>query len=117
MAAGFLDHSDHKIVDFKIFGVMRKKFGTVATLDFKRVNVKLLSKLISNVPWEFSLEGLGVHESWSLFKNCILKVLTSRRMELKLSEYTAYMPFIASLCIYSQHICYSLQIGLNLHKL
>lgn len=38
-------------------------------------------------------------------------------MELKLSEYSADVPLIASLCIYSQHTCYSLQIGLNLHKL
>lgn len=76
MVGGFLDHSDHEIVDFKIFGVMRKKFGTVATLDFKRVNFKLLRELIDNVPWEFSLEGLGVHRSWSLFRNHILKGLT-----------------------------------------
>lgn len=62
MVGGCCGHSDHKMVEFKIFDVMRKMISRVATLDFKRANFKLLSELVSSVPWESAFEGLGVLE-------------------------------------------------------
>lgn len=73
MVGGCLGHSDHEMVEFKFFGVMRKKASRVATLDFKRANLKLLSELGSTVPLESDFEGLGIHECWSVFKNHILE--------------------------------------------
>ena len=50
MIGGCLGHSDHEMVEFKIFGVMRKKVSRVATLDLKRANFKLPRELVSSVP-------------------------------------------------------------------
>lgn len=69
MVDGCLGRRDHKIVEFTIFGVMRKMVSRVDTLDFKRANFKLVSKLVSSVPWKSAFEGLGVCECWSVFKN------------------------------------------------
>jgi len=38
MVGGCLGHSDHEMIEFKIFDVMRKMGSRVATLDFKRAN-------------------------------------------------------------------------------
>lgn len=43
-------HSNHEIVEFKIFRVMRKKDSIVATLKFRRANFKLFRELFSRVP-------------------------------------------------------------------
>lgn len=51
MLGDCLDCSDQELVDFRVFGVMRKKFSRVATLNFKRANLKLLKELLSSVPW------------------------------------------------------------------
>ena len=68
MVGSCLSHSDHKMVEFKIFSVMRKKDNEVAALDFRRANVKLFRELFSRVPCESAVEGLGVHKCWSVFK-------------------------------------------------
>ncbi|KAK4811148.1 hypothetical protein QYF61_019779 [Mycteria americana] len=73
MVGGCVGHSDHEMVEFKIFGVMRKKVSRVATLDLRRANFKLFRELVSSVPWESAFEGLGVHECWSVFKSHLLK--------------------------------------------
>ena len=72
MVGGCVGHSDHEMAEFKIFSVMRKKDGRVATLDFRRANLKLLGELLSRVPWESAFEGLGVHK-WSVFENYLLE--------------------------------------------
>lgn len=66
-------HSGHKILEFRIFGVMTKKFSKVASQDFKRANFKLLRGLVRSVPQEPAFEGYGVHEYRSVFKNHHLK--------------------------------------------
>jgi len=38
VVGGCLGHSDHQVVEFKIFRVMRKKDNRVATSEFKRAN-------------------------------------------------------------------------------
>ena len=70
---GCLGHSDHKEVEFKLFGVMRKKVSIIATVDIKRANLKLHRELLRSVPWEATFEDLGLHESWSVLKNHLLK--------------------------------------------
>ena len=49
MVGGCLGHSDCEMVEFKIFSVMRKKDSRVATLDFRRANLRLLRELFSRV--------------------------------------------------------------------
>jgi len=73
MVGGCPGHSDHEMVEFKIFSVMRKKDSRVATLDFRRANLKIFRELFSRVPWEFAFGGLGVHGCWSVFKNHLLE--------------------------------------------
>lgn len=58
-------------VEFKILGVRRRKVSRVATLDFKRADIKLLRELVSSVPWESDLESPGAHESF--FHSHLLK--------------------------------------------
>lgn len=52
--------SDHEIVEFNIFSVGRKNVSRVGTLDFKRANFKLLKELVSSVPRQLTVEGLGL---------------------------------------------------------
>ena len=68
-----LDHSNHRMVKFKIFSVIRKKDSRLAMLDFRRANFKLFRELFSRVPWESAFEGLGVHECWLLEPPFVLK--------------------------------------------
>ena len=72
-AGGFLGHDDYEMLEFKVLSVMRKKNSRVATLDFRRVNLKLLRESFSRVPWKFAFECLGVHKFWSALKNHILE--------------------------------------------
>lgn len=53
-------NSDHVAVEFKIFSVGRKNVSRVGTLDFKRANFKLRKELVSSVPRQLIVEGLGL---------------------------------------------------------
>lgn len=75
MVGDYLAHSDHVMVYFKIFSVMRKKDSRVATLDFGRATFKIFRELFNRVSWECSFESLGVHECCSVFKNHLLEAL------------------------------------------
>ncbi|GAB0177896.1 hypothetical protein GRJ2_000254900 [Grus japonensis] len=70
---GCLGHSDHEVVEFKIFGDRRKTDTKTSTLDMRRADFRLLRELVSQVPWETALEGIGVHQRWSLFKCRLLR--------------------------------------------
>lgn len=50
MVGGCLGHCDHELLEFRGYGVRRKKLTRVATLDIKRANFKLLRELVSNAP-------------------------------------------------------------------
>ncbi|GAB0207049.1 ubiquitin-associated protein 1 [Grus japonensis] len=65
---GCLGHSDHEVVEFKIFGDRRKTATKTSTLDMGRADFRLLRELVSQIPWETALEGIGVHQCWSLLK-------------------------------------------------
>ena len=44
------------------------------TLCFRRANFRLLKELMSGIPWETVLKGMGTEQSWQLFKDTLLRV-------------------------------------------
>ncbi|MGZ7263549.1 hypothetical protein ACXWQS_09520, partial [Streptococcus pyogenes] len=70
---GRLGHSDHEVVEFKIYGDRRKSATKTSSLDMGKADFRLLRELVSKVPWETALEGLDVHQCWSFFKRCLLE--------------------------------------------
>ncbi|GAB0176455.1 mitochondrial enolase superfamily member 1 [Grus japonensis] len=77
---GCLGHSDHEVVEFKIFGDSRKTDTQISTLDMRRADFRLLRELVSQVPWETALEGTEVHQCWSLFKGHLLRTQEQAKM-------------------------------------
>lgn len=61
LVGGYPGHSGHEMVEFKIFGVIRRKDSRAATLDFRKANFKVFGKLFNRVPCESGFEGLGRH--------------------------------------------------------
>ena len=43
------------------------------TLCFRRANFWLLKELLSGVPWDTVLKGMGTEQSWQLFKDNLLR--------------------------------------------
>ena len=39
------------------------------TLCFRRASFRLLKELLSRIPWETVLKGMGTEQSWQLFKD------------------------------------------------
>lgn len=56
MLGSYLGLSGIEVVEFKLLG------STGITLDFKRINFKLLRELIGSVSCESALQGLGFQE-------------------------------------------------------
>lgn len=48
VVAGWLCHSYHEMIEFRIFSAISTKVSRVATLDFKTANFKLLRNLFSS---------------------------------------------------------------------
>ena len=44
------------------------------TLCFRRAKFRLLKELLSGIPWETVLKGMGTEQSWQLFKDTLLRV-------------------------------------------
>lgn len=70
---GCLSHCNHKADEFKIFGDRRKTATKTSALDMGRADFRLLRKIVSKVPSETAFEGIGVHQCWSVLKQCLLK--------------------------------------------
>ena len=69
---GSLGCSDHAFVEFVILkneGLVKSR---VRTLCFRRANFRLLKKLLSGIPRETVLKGMGTEQSWQLFKDTLL---------------------------------------------
>ncbi|TRZ20739.1 hypothetical protein HGM15179_006364 [Zosterops borbonicus] len=82
---GCLGHSDHEIIEFSIFGEIKRNINKTCTLDFPRAHFGLFGRLIQRVPWEAALENKEVQERWACFKTEILRaqeqtVLVCRNM-------------------------------------
>ena len=45
--------------------------STVTTLCFRKANFRLLKELLSGIPWETVLKGMGTDQSWQLFKDTL----------------------------------------------
>ena len=66
--------SNHDMVEFSIFGRVRRRSSKTATLDFQRTDFELFRRLVGRVPWGSVLESKGVQDGWLLFKKEVLKV-------------------------------------------
>jgi len=72
MVGGCLGHSDQETI---VFISWRKRgVSRTATLDFQRADFGLFRNMVDRVPWEAVLEGKGLQEGWTLFKEEVLKV-------------------------------------------
>ena len=65
---GSLGCSDHALVEFVIWRSAGLAKSRVRTLNFRRVKFWLLKELLSGIPWETVLKGMGTEQSWQLFK-------------------------------------------------
>ena len=66
--------SDHALMDFVILKNAGLAKSRAWTLCFRRANFLLLKELLSGIPWETVLKGVGKEQSWQLFKDTLLRV-------------------------------------------
>ena len=69
---GSLGCSDHALVEFVILKNAGLAKSRARTLCFRRANFRLLKELLSGIPWETVLKGIGTEQSWQLFKDTLL---------------------------------------------
>ncbi|RMC20142.1 hypothetical protein DUI87_00988 [Hirundo rustica rustica] len=62
VVGGRLGQSDHEIIEFSIFGEIRRNTNKILTLDFQRADFGLFRRLIRRVPWGAALKNKGVQE-------------------------------------------------------
>jgi len=60
------------MVEFTILRGGSRAISRITALDFRRANFGLFKDLLGGIPWVRALEGRGVQESWSVFKNHFL---------------------------------------------
>ncbi|PKU43211.1 tetratricopeptide repeat protein hypothetical protein [Limosa lapponica baueri] len=70
---GNLGCTDHQMVEFKILKAVRRARSKLSALDFRRADFGLFRDLLSRVPWDNTLEGREVHESWLILKDHLLQ--------------------------------------------
>ena len=75
---GSLGCSDHEMVEFKILTAARRVHSKLAILNFRRADFGLFRDLLGRVPCDKALEGRGVQESWSEFKDHLLQAQERR---------------------------------------
>ncbi|GAB0205541.1 hypothetical protein GRJ2_003019700 [Grus japonensis] len=73
VVGGYLELSDHKMIEFSILGEVRKGVSKTTTMDFRRADFGLLRTLVERVPWEKVPKGKGIQEGWAFFKKEVLK--------------------------------------------
>ena len=61
---GSLGCSDHAFVEFVILKNAGLAKNRARTLCFRRANFLLLKELLSGIPWETVLKGMGTEQSW-----------------------------------------------------
>ena len=71
---GSLGCSDHTLVEFVILKNAGLAKSRAKTLYFRRANFRLLKELLSGIPWETVLKGMGTEQSWQLFKGTLLRL-------------------------------------------
>lgn len=70
---GSLGCSDHALVEFVILKNAGLAKSRAKTLCFRRANFWLLKELLSGVPWDTVLKGMGTEQSWQLLKDTLLR--------------------------------------------
>ncbi|RMC20427.1 hypothetical protein DUI87_01281 [Hirundo rustica rustica] len=73
VVGGRLGQSDHEIIEFSIFGEVRRSTSKTLALDFRRADFGLFRRLIQSIPWEAALKNKRVQESWACLKTEILR--------------------------------------------
>ncbi|RMC20251.1 hypothetical protein DUI87_01097 [Hirundo rustica rustica] len=68
-----LGQSDHEIIEFSIFGEVRRSTSKTLALDFRRADFGLFRRLIQSIPWEAALKNKRVQERWACFKTEIMR--------------------------------------------
>ncbi|RMC09666.1 hypothetical protein DUI87_13452 [Hirundo rustica rustica] len=68
VVGGCLGQSDHEIIEFSIFGEVRRNTSKTLALDFRRADFGLFRRLIQSIPWETALKNKRVQESWACLK-------------------------------------------------
>jgi len=66
--------SDHALVEFVILKNAGLAKSRVRTLSFRRANFWLFKELLSGIPCETVLKGMGTELNWQLFKDTLLRV-------------------------------------------
>jgi len=64
---GSLGCSDHALVEFVILKNAVLVKSRARTLCFRRAKFHLLKELLSGMPWETVLKGMGTEQSWQLW--------------------------------------------------
>ncbi|RMB92333.1 hypothetical protein DUI87_31207 [Hirundo rustica rustica] len=75
MVGGPLGQNEHEIIEFLIFGEVRRSTSKTLALDFRRADLGLFRRLIQSIPWEAALKNKGVQESWACLKTKILSAV------------------------------------------
>ena len=70
---GSLGCSDHALVEFVILKNAGLAKSRARTPCFRRANFWLLKELLSGVPWDTVLKGMGTEQSWQLLKDTLLR--------------------------------------------
>ncbi|RMC12138.1 hypothetical protein DUI87_11273 [Hirundo rustica rustica] len=73
VVGGQLGQSDHEIIEFSIFGEIRRSTSKTLALDFQRADFGLFRRLIQSIPWEAALKNKRVQESWAYLKTEFLR--------------------------------------------
>ena len=71
---GSLGCSDHALLEFLILKNVGLAKSSARTLCFRRANFRLLKELLSGIPGETVLKGMGTEQSWQLFNDTLLRV-------------------------------------------
>ena len=85
-----LDCSYHVLVKFMISMNMGLAKSGVRTLNFRRVNFRLLKVLLDEISWEEVFRNKGVEQGWLLFKDAFLRAqdlsIPQKRKEKQVGE-------------------------------
>jgi len=70
---GHLGLSDHEMTEFSVRGEVKRGASKTTGIDIWRADFALFRTLVKRVPWERVLKGKGVQESWTFFREEVLK--------------------------------------------
>jgi len=79
---GSLGCSGHALVEFVILKNVGLAKSRARTQCFRRAKFWLLKELLSGIPWEAVLKGMGSEQSWQLFKDTLLRWLSIPQQKL-----------------------------------